>query len=511
MAELGVAFQTLLSVNVLAFMLTGILAGIVAGALPGLTATMSIALLVPFTYRIEPPIAGLMVLLGVYVGAMHGGAISAILIRTPGTPAAAATCFDGYPLTVKGQASLALNISAIASTTGGVFSTMVLWCVAMPIASFALKFGPFEMFCLAVFGLSIISSVSEGSVIKGFIMGALGMLFAAAGRSTIFDIDRINFGIKALPESGLRYIPLMIGIFAITEALSQIEGKTVIEHGVKKLKNVFPDIRQLKQILPALGISSVIGTIIGSIPGAGGDIAGFVSYDQAKKISRRPEEFGKGSIEGVAAAECANNAVTGGAMIPMLTLGIPGDSVTAVLLGAMIILGLRPGPALFQETDPQLAGLIGGLFLGLLAANILVLPLRLLCAPLFSRVITIPRHFLWPLVVVFCVVGSYSMTSTMMGVYIMLVFGIFGYIMKKFGFPPGPLILGVILGPIAESNLHRALLICKGDVWELFSPLAAILLSLSVFSIIFPVMQEAIKKRSKRNEVKKQREGQTDF
>jgi putative tricarboxylic transport membrane protein len=495
MQDVIAALQILLTLKVVAYMLAGILGGIIAGALPGLTATMSIALLVPFTYRIDPPLAGLMVLLGVYVGSMHGGAISAILVRTPGTPAAAATCFDGYPLARKGMASLALNVSAIASTTGGVFSSIVLWGVAVPIAHFALKFGPFEMFCLAVFGLSIISSVSEGSVVKGFIMGALGMLFAVAGRSTVFDIDRICFGIKDLPESSLRYIPLMIGVFAVTEALSQVEYGTVMQKGAARLRNVFPNTKQLRQISPALGISCVLGTLVGAIPGAGGDIASFVSYDQAKKVSRRPEEFGKGSIEGVASAECANNAVIGGAMIPMMTLGIPGDSVTAILLGALIILGLRPGPTLFQETDPELCRLVTGLFVGLLTVNVMILPVRLLGAPLFSRVISISRHFLWPIVLVFCVVGSYSMTNSMMGVYIMLVFGLFGYMMKKFGFPPGPLILGVILGPIAESNLHRALRISRGNISELLSPLALILLAFSVLSVVLPFIQQARKKR----------------
>jgi putative tricarboxylic transport membrane protein len=321
------------------------------------------------------------------------------------------------------------------------------------------------------------------------------MLFAAAGRSTIFDIDRITFGIKDLPESGLRYIPLMIGVFAITEALSQVEMKTALERSAARLKNIFPTMRQLKQIGPALGISSVLGTIVGAIPGAGGDIAGFVSYDQTKKASKKPEAFGKGSIEGVTAAECANNAVIGGAMIPMLTLGIPGDSVTAILLGAMIILGLRPGPTLFTETDPELRRLVTGIFVGLFTANILVFPLRLLGAPLFSRVIALSRQFLWPLVVVFCVIGSYSMTSTMMGAYIMVVFGVFGYIMKKFGFPPGPLILGVILGPMAESNLHRALLISKGHIWNLFSPLATVLLAASLFSVLFPFVQDIRRKK----------------
>ncbi len=487
--DIAAALEILFSFKVIAFMVAGIVAGILAGALPGLTATMSIALLVPFTYRIDPPIAGLMILLGVYVGTMHGGAISAILIRTPGTPAAAATCFDGYPLARRGEAALALNVSTIASSVGGVFSVLVLWTVAAPIASVALKFGPFEMFCLAIFGLSVISGVSEGSVVKGFIMGGLGMLFAAAGRSTVFDIDRLTFGIKDLPESGLRYIPLMIGVFAITEALDRVEFRTVAGESAAKVKNKFPTAAQIKQILAPLGISSVIGTVVGAIPGAGGDIAGFVAYDQTKKFSKHKEEFGNGSLEGLTASECANNAVTGGAMIPMLTLGIPGDSVTAILLGAMIIIGLRPGPTLFTDPDPAVRGLVAAIFIGLLTANLLVFPIRIAGAPLFSRVISVAPQLLWPLVVVFCIVGSFAMTGSMISVYIMLVFGIFGYVMKKFHFPPGPLILGVILGPIAESNLHRALLISKGELLPMLSPLAVALLLISVLSVALPFIQ----------------------
>jgi len=494
MHEYGAAFEMLMSVDVLLLMVAGLVAGILAGALPGLTATMSIALLVPFTYKIESPLAGLMVLLGVYVGAMHGGAISAILIRTPGTPAAAATCFDGYPLAQQGRAALALNVSTIASTTGGVFSTIVLWFVAAPIASVALKFGPFEMFCLAVFGLSVIASVAEGSATKGFIMGALGVFFAAAGRSTVFDMNRLTFGIGDLPESDLRYIPLMIGVFAITEALDRVEFQSAVEKGVVAARRQFPNLAQMKLLALPLGISSVIGTIVGAIPGAGGDIAGFVAYDQSKKTSKHPEQFGKGAIEGVAASECANNAVTGGAMIPMMTLGIPGDSVTAILLGAMIILGLRPGPTLFSDPDPHLRAIVSAIFIGLLAANLIVLPLRLIGAPLFSRILAIPQHYLWPLVVVFCTVGSYAMTGSMISVYIMLAFGVFGYAMKKFGFPPGPLILGVILGPMAESSLHRALRISNNELLPLFSPLAAILLAMSLVSIALPFVQERRRK-----------------
>lgn len=495
MEHLGRMIGEVVTVNVLLFMLVGIVAGIVAGAMPGLTATMTVALLAPFTYQISDPIAALMVLVGVYVGSMHGGDISAILVNTPGTPAAAATCIDGYPLARQGKAALALNTTAIASTVGGVFSAIVLWTVARPIASVALRFGPFEMFCLAVFGLGVIAGVSEGDVLKGFIMGGLGVLFSAAGRSPVFDVDRLTFGLAGLPESDLRYIPLMIGVFAITEALTQVEAETVFERAATSFRNAFPSRKQLKELTVPLGLSSVIGTIVGAIPGAGGDIAAYVAYDQCKKISKHPEEYGKGSLEGVAAPECANNAVCGGAMIPMLTLGIPGDSVTAVLLGAMIVIGVRPGPTLFQ--DPQMSLILSGIFLGLLITNLIVFPVRLLGVPVFARAVSLPPRYLWPMVVAFCAVGSYSMTGSMYSAYVMFAFGAFGYVMKKFGFPPGPMILGVILGPMAEANLHRAITINHGRAAaELFSPLAVALLLLTVFSIAFPIVQERRKKKS---------------
>ncbi|MEW5947746.1 MAG: tripartite tricarboxylate transporter permease [bacterium] len=486
------ALSSVLTLQTTALMLAGLVGGIVAGALPGLTATMSVALLVPFTFALDP-MPGLMMLVGVYIGTMHGGAISAILIHTPGTPAAAATCFDGYPLAQQGKASLALNVSAIASTCGGVASAIVLALVAAQIAGFALRIGYFEMFALALFGLSIIAGVSEGSLTKGLIMGAAGMFISTVGFDPIDAYPRFTFGEPDLYE-GISYIPLLIGVFAMSEALIQAgapRGNAGVAEGIR---NVFPGPADLKRLVPAISLSSAIGTLVGAIPGAGGDIASFMAYDQARKISKKPEEFGSGSIEGVAAAETANNAVTGGAMIPMLTLGIPGDSVTAILLGALIVHGLRPGPRLFEEN----AGFVNALFAGLLITNLLVLPIRLIGAPLFARAVNIPRHFLWPLVVVLCVVGSFSMTNTMFSVTLMLAAGVAGYLLRLQGFPMGPLVLGVILGPIAEENLRNALRAHPGDVAGMIaSPIAAVFIALAVLSLVLPLVQDWQKKRKR--------------
>jgi putative tricarboxylic transport membrane protein len=320
-------------------------------------------------------------------------------------------------------------------------------------------------------------------------MGALGMLFSTIGRSSVFDMDRLTLGFTGLPESDLRYIPLMIGVFAIAEALTQIEANMKIKKAETSFKNAFPTLQQWKEMIPAITIGSIVGTIVGAIPGTGGDIASYVAYDQTKKFSKHKEKFGKGYAPGVAAPQVANNAVCGGAMIPMLTLGIPGDSVTAVLIGAMIIIGLRPGPTLFTNPDPAMHVMVTSIFVGLMVVAILVTPIRLIGVPLFAKTVTLARQYLWPLVTVFCIVGSFAMTGSMISVYIMFVFGFFGYFMKKFGFPSGPMIIGVILGPLSESNLHRALRISHGAILSMLSPLAIILICLSLFSVLFPLIQ----------------------
>jgi len=464
--------------DVLALMVLGIFAGMFAGALPGITATLSVALLVPFTFWIEP-LSGMMVLLGIYVGAMFGGAVPAILLKTPGTPAAAATCFDGYPLTQKSQAGLAIGVACLSSFVGGLFGALVLIAVAPQMAQMALKFGPAEYFALAIFGLTIIASVSEGSLIKGLLMGTLGLLISTVGLDPMTAFPRFTFGSENL-LTGVAFIPIMIGVFAIAESLHQIERWGIQKNEVQPVGGILPSLDKVKRIMPATLLGSAIGTVIGAIPGTGGDIASFVSYSQAKRLSRHPEEFGRGSIEGLSAAEAANNSITGGALIPMLTLGIPGDAVTAVLLGALMIHGLRPGPLLFEQQPT----FVQGIFVGLIVINLISLPISLLTARLFAKIMNVPKYYLWPVVLVLCVVGSFSLENNLFSVWVMFVFGIVGYLMQKLRFPPGPLVLGVILGPMAESNLRRALILSKGSPWIfLQKPLALALLLFALLSL----------------------------
>ncbi|GIV17427.1 MAG: C4-dicarboxylate ABC transporter permease [Armatimonadota bacterium] len=477
-------FQQLWSDNTMWLMLGGVVAGIVIGALPGLTATMGVALLVPFTFWL-PTVPALMVLLGVYVGAMYGGAIPAVLIRTPGTPAAAATSLDGYPMAQEGKAGLAIGISCMTGVVGGVFSTLVLMFAAPQVARFALQFGPAEYFALAVFGLSVIASLSERSLLKGALMGVCGLLLATIGMDPITAVPRFTLGLTPLLE-GLALVPVLVGVFALGEVLYQSSLPEPDRSLFHNIGRIMPSRSHYRRIaLPTL-LASITGTFIGALPGVGGDVAAFVAYDQAKKVSRRPEEFGKGSIEGLAAAECANNSVTGGAMIPMLTLGIPGDAVTAVILGALLMHGVRPGPDLFEKQTY----LLSAIFIGLLVANLLVLPIGLAGAKLFAQTVRAPRHYLFPLIVVLCVVGSYAINNSLFDVGVMFLFGIVGWALRQAGFPIAPLVLGLILGRMTEENFRRALILSGGS-WSIFvsRPLSAILLLLAVASVTFSVWQ----------------------
>ncbi len=478
------ALRELLTGNTMWLMLVGVVAGIIIGALPGLTATMGVALLVPFTFWL-PTLPALMVLLGVYVGAMYGGAIPAVLIRTPGTPAAAATSLDGYPLAQAGRAGLAIGVSCITGVIGGVFSTLVLMFASPQVARFALKFGPAEYFALAVFGLSVIASLSERHLLKGALMGVCGLLLATIGMDPITAVPRFTIGLTPLLE-GLALVPVLVGVFALGEVLYQASLPEPDRSLFREIGRVLPSREEYRRIaLPTL-LASITGTFIGALPGVGGDVASFVAYDQAKKVSRHPEEFGQGSLEGLSAAECANNSVTGGAMIPMLTLGIPGDAVTAVILGALMMHGVRPGPELFEKQTH----LLSAIFIGLLVANLLVLPVGLAGARLFAQTVRAPRHYLFPLIVVLCVVGSYAINNSMFDVGAMLLFGMVGWILRRAGFPIAPLVLGLILGRMVEENLRRALILSGGS-WMVFvqRPIALSLLVLAVLSVLLTLRQ----------------------
>jgi putative tricarboxylic transport membrane protein len=471
----------------------GLLFGITVGCLPGLTATMATALAVPFTFG-KPPDVAFAFLLGLYCSAVYGGSISAILIHTPGTPASAATLLDGYPMAQKGRGAEALGTAIVSSFFGGIISALILILLAPQVARFALKFGPHEYFALGLAGLTIIMSVSGKSLLRGIVAGVLGLLLSTVGVDELSGCFRFTLGKMELLE-GLSFIPVMIGLFALSEVFITLENLFTEEASVRagdcsvklpSLKRIF----QLKQVILR---SSLIGTGIGIIPGAGATIAAFAAYNEARRISKTPEKFGTGCDEGVAAAEAANNGVTGGALIPMLTLGVPGDAVTAILLGALIIHGLRPGPMLFTNH----AGLMNELFVILIIANLIMVVIGLIGARFFARVLDLPKGILSPLIIVLCVVGSYSLSNSMFEVWIMLFSGAAGYLFRKYDFPLAPVILGMILGPMVEVNLRRALTMSDGNQYLFFTrPISLVLILISLISIYYGFRNTAFNRKN---------------
>lgn len=439
----------------------GVLVGIVFGALPGLTATMTIAVFIPFTFGLSPAIA-FAFLLGLYSGSVYGGSISAILINIPGTPSAIATSLDGYPMSQMGKAGEAIGISTISSTLGGFFSVIVLMFAAPAIASVALKFSAEEYVGITLIGLSIIAIISPGSTVKGLIGGVIGLIIGIVGMDPITGYPRFIMGRAELLE-GIDSIPVMIGMYGLSEMLVQISSSEYKVTVKQKLSKLVPPIKDIKQIFGTVVRSSFIGVLIGALPAAGGSIAALVAYGQEKRFGKRKELLGTGIIEGVAAPEAANNASTGGALIPMLTLGIPGDAMTAVLMGGLIIQGLRPGPLLFQQQMP----FVSSIFISLLLSVVFMCILGLLGAPVFAKLISFPKKFLIPAILVFGLVGSYAISNSIFDIWVLIISGIVGFLFRKIGLPIAPIILGMILGPLFESNFRRALMLSGGN-WATF-------------------------------------------
>lgn len=473
-----------LTFEIIALLILGVMIGIAIGSLPGLTATMGVALILPITFKMES-ITGILMLLGVYCGAMYGGSISAILLKTPGTPAAAATIFDGFAMSQKGEAGRALGISAVASFGGGLISVIALILIAPQLAKVALRFSAPEFFGLAVFGLSIIASISGKSMIKGLLAGVFGLILSTIGIDLVTGFPRFTFGNMNL-FNGLAFIPVMIGLFAMSQAFTSIEHMLTKKMVVQKVGSILPTKADMKQIMPSILRGGIIGTLIGIIPGAGGEIGAFVSYNEAKRWSKHPEKFGTGIVEGIAAPEAGNNGVTGGAMIPLLTLGIPGDAVTAILLGALMIQGLQPGPLLFTEH----AGLVYTIFVGILLANVFMLILGLFGAKYFAKVISIPSHILTPVIFVLCIVGSYAINNNFFDVMVMFGFGALGYVMEKTEFPVSPIVLALILGPMAERELRKALMMSNGSISILFTrPISLLLIGVALLTLFMPIIK----------------------
>lgn len=492
------ALQTLCTAEVLFSLMVGVLGGMVVGALPGLSASMAVALLIPITFKMNAA-AGLVLLVSVYTSAIYGGSVTACLIHTPGTPASAATALDGFPLTKKGQGLKAIGISTIASMIGGTISAVALLFIAPQLSKVSLLFSSLEYFLLAVFGLTVIGSLAGDSMVKGLMSGAFGLLIGCIGLDMMNGIPRYTFGVIAL-ESGIQLIPAMIGLFSISQVMLSVEelmkGKqAILDDPSSLLKgSVLPSLKEFWQILPTISFSSVIGVLIGILPGAGSDIGSWVAYNMAKKHSKHPETFGHGAIEGIAASESANNAVTGGAIIPLLTLGIPGSGVTAIMLGGMMIKGLVPGYELFSTQGDITYCII----LGFLLANILMGVFGLMVARQVVRISVVPMTILCPVIVALSTIGSYAINGSVVDVYVMAVFGFIGYFARKFGFATAPIVLGLILGPMAENNWRQALLFCRDDMLGYFlgRPVSIVLAVMVVIGLFSPVLMAIFNRKA---------------
>ena len=474
-------FALLMSIDNLLAIAAGVTIGVVVGAIPGLTTTMAVALALPFTFSLAP-ITAILLLIGIYKGGMYGGSITAILIRTPGSPAAACTVLDGYPLTQQGKAKKALKMALYASFIADFISNLSLIFFAGALASLALSFGPPEYFWLICFSLTIIVSVSSESVIKGLIAAALGVIASGIGLDSVYGTQRLTFDNYNLMDN-IAFIPLLIGLFAIPEVLDFYTTK-MVPHIRSAVSGASLTLGELKGSLKSIIRGSFIGVIIGAIPGAGATAASFISYSEAKRTSKNKANFGHGELEGVAASESGNNGVAGATLIPLLSLGIPGDVITAIILGAFMMHGLTPGPILFQENLP----LIYALFAGIMISSVVLLIVGNFAIRYFSIIAEIPKSILLPVVLMFCVYGAYAVNNSTFEIALMLVFGLIGFFFNKVGIATAPFIIGFILGPMFEDNLRRTLLISKGDLMIFFrGPITWVFISLTVASIFFAV------------------------
>ncbi len=478
--DLGEIFGAVLTPESLLWIFIGAFIGIVVGGIPGLTATVAIALLVPLTLGLDP-LHSMLMLTGIFAGSMYSNSITSVTLRTPGNPAGAVSIIDGYPMALKGHAGRAIGIGAVASAFGGIFSVLVLWLFSPWLASVALRFSPVEYFAVGVLGLTAAVAVSGGSKWRSLTAASLGLLVGVVGTDPLVNLPRFTFGLSEL-RLGVPFLAAIIGLFAMAEVfrLAEVQGRKT--RLVKTIGRILPTKTDMRRILRPIARSSVIGTIVGILPGGGGAMASFLAYGDAKRTSKHPEEFGRGSIEGVAAPDAASNGMVGGAMVPVLTLGIPGDATTAVILGALIIQGITPGPMLFEQSGNDL---VYPLFAGMLLANIAMLVLGLLLAKPMASMALLPRSVLLPAIATLSFTGAFIATGQVYLLWITLIFGVIGYLMVRYDYPVAALALGLILGPILESNLRRALMLHNGDVTVFVTrPISAGLLIASVLLLV---------------------------
>ena len=478
-ANLLSGFQLIFQPVNLLYCFAGVFIGTLIGVLPGIGPGGAIAILLPTTFGLTP-VAGIVMLSGIYYGAMYGGSTTSILLNIPGESASVVTCLDGYQMAKKGRAGPALGISAFGSFIGGTFGVIMLMFSVFPLAKAALKMSSPEYFSLMCMCMTVLIYLAKGSVTKAIIMILLGLFLSFIGIDLISGMPRFAFGSYVLMD-GVGIIPLAMGLFGIAEVLTNIEGPLVRSTFIAKINNLLPNAADWKRSLGPICRGSILGFFLGILPGGGALVSSFISYTVEKKISKHPDEFGKGAIEGVAGPETANNAGAAGAFVPLLALGIPSNVVAALLIGALMIHGIPPGPLLLLEHPEVFLGVIASMYVG----NVMLLILNIPLIGLWVRILKIPYRIMMPLILLFCLIGSYSVSNNVWDVVIMIIFGILGYILRKLKYGEAPLVLAFILGPLMETNFRQSLLMSGGSLSIfLYRPISAVALIITVVLLI---------------------------
>lgn len=491
-------FQIVFQPTTFLLILGGTCLGVIFGSMPGVSASMAVALALPFAYAMKPVIA-IAFLVSVYCASITGGGVTAILFKIPGTPSNAPTTFDGYPMAQRGEAGKALGISLVSSAFGGLVAAFAMALVSPQLSAVALKFGPSELFAVSFLGLSVLTCLDNGNLVKTLISGLVGLWLATIGLDPMKGLARFTWGSDTL-LNGVEMIPVMIGMFAITEVLKQTSSHRMITKDDKTsgVKTKFPKFIEFWHIKWVLIRSSILGTVVGILPGAGATIASFLSYTTEKKISRHSEKFGTGCIDGIAASECANNAATGGSMVPLLSLGIPGGNAAAIMMSALVMMGVQVGPLLIR-TQPEY---LSSVFCSMLLTNILMIVISIGVAKVFAKILSIPYSMLGPIIIMLAVIGSYALNNNIGDIVLMAIAGVFGYVFTLYNFSSAALVLGLVLGPMCESNLRRAVTIENGNIMKVFSkPITAVIMIACLLMLFLPPILSAVNKsKAKKNQ-----------
>ena len=496
MANYIIGFSQILNPLCMALCLLGTFLGIFFGASPGMTSSMGIALALPLTYSMGI-VNGMSLLLGIYIGSISGGLITAILINIPGTPASVATTFDGHPMALRGEGGRAIRVGTLYSFLGGMFSLVALFLISPVLAKWALKFSYEEYFSIAVLSLLLISSLSGKSIVKGMVSALVGVILTTVGMAPVDTVRRYTFGFVSL-DGGLKLLPLMIGVYAVAEVL-KVAGS--VQSGDMKPLNykssgLGVSIKEFKEQFKNFVVSSLLGTGIGILPGLGAAISNLIAYSVSKKMSKHPERYGTGCIDGIIASETANNAVSGGALIPLLTMGIPGDAGTTMLLAAFMLKGITPGPLLFDTY----ADVIYAMFAILIVANIMMLVIQIYGLPVFLKLLSVPKNILLPVVMVLASIGAFALNNRIFDVWSILFFAVLGFGLSKFEFPPAPIVLGFVLGPIIELNFRRGMMSSYGSFFNFFTrPISGTVLVITIVLLAVQVARAVRRKKTQRN------------